>query len=242
MLAGRSGETATLLFRAAAAVAVLLTTALAIRLARRKAFAAAFIGLNPLLAIQFAGGGHNDALMVAALLGALLLFERRSDAAGGALWIAAAAIKIVALPLLALRLARARRAMFAGAITAAVGIALASTLVFGAAWLSALGSIANRHAAASIPAQLAAAGLGKPVAFGLADAALLAGAAWLTVEALRGRQRLALGACILLVTTPWLLPWYAIWPTALAAVEEDALAQIVALSLSAYLLPDRVPV
>ena len=42
-------------------------------------------------------------------------------------------------------------------------------------------------------------------------------------------------------TTPWLLPWYATWPVVLAAVEEDAVAQVLALGLAVYLLPDRVP-
>jgi hypothetical protein len=39
----------------------------------------------------------------------------------------------------------------------------------------------------------------------------------------------------------WLLPWYATWPIALAAVEEDAAAQILAVAGAAYLLPARVP-
>jgi hypothetical protein len=31
------------------------------------------------------------------------------------------------------------------------------------------------------------------------------------------------------------------WPVALAAAEDDVTAQVLALALSAYLLPDRVP-
>jgi hypothetical protein len=37
------------------------------------------------------------------------------------------------------------------------------------------------------------------------------------------------------------LPWYASWPVALAAVEEDAAAQVLALAVAAYLLTARVP-
>jgi hypothetical protein len=37
------------------------------------------------------------------------------------------------------------------------------------------------------------------------------------------------------------LPWYSTWPVALAAVEEDAAAQIAAIGLAAYFLPDRIP-
>jgi hypothetical protein len=46
---------------------------------------------------------------------------------------------------------------------------------------------------------------------------------------------------LLVLTTPWLLPWYATWPIALAAVEDDAAAQILAVAVAAYLLPARVP-
>jgi hypothetical protein len=44
-----------------------------------------------------------------------------------------------------------------------------------------------------------------------------------------------------LLTSPWVLPWYSTWPVALAAVGDDVLAQVVALALVAYLLPDRIP-
>jgi hypothetical protein len=46
----------------------------------------------------------------------------------------------------------------------------------------------------------------------------------------------------LLVATPWLVPWYAVWPVSLAAFEDDdPLARGLALVLSAYLLRDAVP-
>ena len=44
----------------------------------------------------------------------------------------------------------------------------------------------------------------------------------------------------MLVTTPWLVPWYAVWAVPLAAAEEDRKAQIVALALCAYLLPQTI--
>jgi hypothetical protein len=60
-------------------------------------------------------------------------------------------------------------------------------------------------------------------------------------EASLGRARLALTAGLLLVTTSWLLPWYAVWAVPLAAVEEDRAARWLALGMSAYLLRDAVP-
>jgi hypothetical protein len=71
--------------------------------------------------------------------------------------------------------------------------------------------------------------------------ALAAGAFWLGRQALRGRPRLALGASLLILTSPWILPWYATWPVALASLEEDGAGQVVALGRAAYLLPARIP-
>jgi hypothetical protein len=65
---------------------------------------------------------------------------------------------------------------------------------------------------------------------------------WLLRQAWRGRARLALAAGLLLVATPWLVPWYAVWPVSLAAFDEDdRLARGLALVMSAYLLRDAVP-
>lgn len=77
-----SPEGTILAFKAVAGVAVALTaglTALACRAWRpeRSALAAAVVGLNPVLVVHTAGGGHNDALLAVALGGALLLGSRR---------------------------------------------------------------------------------------------------------------------------------------------------------------------
>jgi hypothetical protein len=51
-----------------------------------------------------------------------------------------------------------------------------------------------------------------------------------------GRARLSLAATALCLTSSLLRPWYALWPLALAAIEEDEPAAFVAIALSAYLL------
>ena len=241
VVAGTSRETATFLFRFLAAGAVVAAALLAASLASRKAFAVAFIGWNPLLALDFGGGGHNDAWMIVALLVALALIARRRDVAAGSAWVLAGAIKLPALLLMPLGLFGARRRVVAGSVAATLTLALVTTMSFGTAWLSVFASLATREAAFSIPSRLAQLGLGETVAFSLARVVLVAGALWLAVEALRGRARLALAASLLLVTSPWILPRYAVWPVALAATEDDVLAQVVAIALAAYLLPDRVP-
>lgn len=238
---GRSAESTELAFRAIAAGAGIAATALAAMIARRKAFAAAFLGWNPLVALSFAGGGHNDAWMLALLLAALALVARRRDLEGGILWMLAAAIKAPALALLLLELLRSRRGVWIGAGLAALVGAAASTAVFGTAWLTAAAQLQGREARVSLPARLEQLGVAGGVAHALAYAVLAGGGLWLARRARRGRSSLALGASLLVVSSAWVLPWYATWPLALAAVEEDALAQAVALGLAVYLLPDRIP-
>jgi hypothetical protein len=240
-VSGSSRSTAAFLFRAAAALAVVSTALLAARIASRKAFAAALVGWNPLFALHFAGGGHNDALMVLGMVAALALARRDSGTAAGSLWVAAAAIKSIALLLLPLALLRSRRAFWIGAGAAAAVVAVGSSLAFGDAWLAGLGGLKPREAGYSIPSRLDQLGLGELGTTWIPRIALAATAIWLGLQALRGRTRLGLMAGVLLVTTPWILPWYAIWPIGLAAAEEDGAAQVLGVCLAGYLLADRVP-
>ncbi len=64
---------------------------------------------------------------------------------------------------------------------------------------------------------------------------------WLLREAWRGRARLGLAAGLLLLATPYLVPWYAVWVVPLAAAEEDRAAQGLALVLCAYMLRQTIP-
>jgi alpha-1,6-mannosyltransferase len=240
-IAGRSAETAALAFRLIAALAAIAMTLLAAIVARRKAFAAAFVGWNPVVALSFAGGGHNDVWMLVLMLGALALAASSRPAAAGVVWIFAAAVKAPALILLPLYLIHARRALWLAAAGAGCALGVAATVVFGWAWLTASLALGGHEARYGLPARLEQLGTPELAAHALADLALAGGALWLAGQALRGRTRLALGACLLVLTSPWVLPWYATWPIALAAVEEDTVAQLLALGLAAYLLPDRIP-
>jgi hypothetical protein len=240
--AHRSAERASLLFRIGAAVASIGAMVLAaLIVAQRKAYAAAFVGWNPVLAVSFAGGGHNDALMLVLIVAALALVARRRDAAGGALWIMAGAIKAPALAILLLQLLRSRRGVWAGAALAAATITVIAIAAFGTSWLTAIWQSNQREAGYGLPSRLEQSGIPEGIAHALAYVALAAGGLWLARQAVRGRPRLALGAALLVLTSPWVLPWYSTWPIVLAAVEEDLVAQVVALGLVAYLLPDRIP-
>ena len=46
---------------------------------------------------------------------------------------------------------------------------------------------------------------------------------------------------LLLLAAPWLVVWYLAWPVSLAGAEEDRTAQWLTIALSAYLLPQAIP-
>ena len=237
---GGSAETNAFVYRLLAAAGMLVLVAVAAAAAPRPAFAAAFVGWNPLLALNFAGGGHNDVWTVIFLVGALALAARGRASLSGASWALAAGLKWAPLALLPLSLLARRRE----ALRTAVSFALATGLIaagafalFGTAWLTALLPFAHRHAAYAIPSRLT--GLGLPAWLALVP--LLVAVPWLVRSARRGRPRLGVASILMLCASPWVLPWYAVWVVPLAAVEEDGLAWVLALAVSAYLLPDRVP-
>jgi hypothetical protein len=246
---GDSPDIAAWLYRGLAAAAMIALVLLAACLSSRPAFAAAFVGWNPLLAVHFAGGGHNDAWMMAFVLAALALAASGRRVLAGVAWAAAIAIKWVPLLFLPLRLLEARRTGrridHRGLAVAAVVIVAIATWRYGLSWLGAAGPLATNlaedRAKYAIPVRIGSLGLPEGavvIAFALA---FVVAYTWLLREAWRGRARLALTACFLLVCTSWLVPWYAVWAVPLAAIEEDRTARVLALALSAYLLRDAVP-
>ena len=108
LVSGSSAAAAAWIFKVLAAVGVLACVVLAARLARDRPYAAAFVGWNPLLAIHFAGGGHNDALLMALTLGALVLAAAGRRGLAGAAWALAVLIKWIPLVFFALRALEAR--------------------------------------------------------------------------------------------------------------------------------------
>src|SRR5262245_17499362 len=239
-VSGRSPETSSFLYRLLGACGMLALAAVAAGAASHRAFALAFVGWNPLLALQFAGGGHNDVWLACFLAAALALAARGRGVLSGVSWAVAAGVKWLPLVLLPLSLAARREGALrvaAGFAVAAAAICASAFALFGTAWIGALLPLANRHSAYAIPSRLAEVGLPG----WLALVPLAIGLPWLATAAARGRPRLALGTLLMLFATPWLLPWYAVWAVSLAAMEEDALACTLALALSAYLLPDRLP-
>ena len=248
LVSGSSAAAAAWIFKVLAALGLLGCTVLAARLARDKALAAALVGWNPLFAIHFAGGGHNDSLLMAATLAALALAAAGRRQLAGAAWALAILVKWIPLVFFTLRALAARASRrpvghLGFALTAGVVLALA-TWRYGFDWLRSAGPLARNveeQSSYALPHRLEQLGLPHDLTLALAALALVAGLTWLAREAWRGNVRLGLAGCLLLATTPWLTPWYAIWALPLAAAEDDRSAQLIALAFCAYLLPQAIP-
>ncbi|HSC91125.1 MAG TPA: glycosyltransferase 87 family protein [Gaiellaceae bacterium] len=241
LVAGRSEEVAAWTFKLLAAAAMTAAALLAARLAERKTLALALAGWNPVLAVHAAGGGHNDAWVGALVLAALALAASGRRRLAGAAWALAALVKWVPLVFLVLRgleaRAAGRRVSHAGFAVTAVLVAGAATVLWGLGWLGALGPLAENVAqetSYALPARLGLPGWVGVAAFALAFL-------WLARQALAGRARLGLAAVLLLLTTPYLTPWYLAWTVPLAAAEEDRTARVLAVALSLYLVPQTIP-
>jgi len=248
LVSGSSATAAAWIFKILAAASVLACAVLAARLAKDRPAAAALVGWNPLFAVHFAGGGHNDALLAALALGALLLASTGRRGLAGAAWAGAVLLKWIPVLFLALRALEARATGrridhrgFAAAGFVLLGLA---TWRYGFDWVRAFGPLARNaegQTSYALPHRVEQLGVPHAVALGLAALVLVIGLAWLGREAMRGRARLGLSACLLLATTPWLAPWYAIWALPLAAAEDDRRAQLIAIGFCAYLLPQTIP-
>jgi hypothetical protein len=247
--AASSADAAAWLFKSLAALAMVGAVALAAMLARRRAFAIAFVGWNPLLALHFAGGGHNDAWMALLVMAALALAAGGRRQWAGVAWVGAIFVKWIAVIFLPLRALEARatgrRVGHVGFAVAALVVAAAASVQFGWHWLEAFGPLArnaNRETQFALPHRLKELGVPHDLALGLFAAAFAAGYLWLLRQAWRGRARLGLAACLLLCASPYLVPWYAVWALPVAAAEDDPPAHWLAVAISAYLLRQRVPI
>jgi len=248
LVSGSSAAAAAWIFKILAAASVLACAVLAARLAKDRPAAAALVGWNPLFAVHFAGGGHNDALLAALALGALLLASTGRRGLAGAAWAGAILLKWIPVLFLALRALEARatgrRVDHRGFAAAGLVLLGLATWRYGFDWVRAFGPLARNaegQTSYALPHRVEQLGVPHAVALGLAALALVIGLAWLGREAMRGRARLGLSACLLLATTPWLAPWYAIWALPLAAAEDDRRAQLIAIGFCAYLLPQTIP-
>lgn len=210
-----------------------------------RAFAVVFAGWNPVLPLQFAGGGHNDTLMMALPVAGVALLTAGRARLGAALWPLGVGVKwlpLLALPLVA---AKHRRAFgWLGLAVSGLVVAAVATAAYGVDWVRAATPISSqlrRASSTSIPYYVERF-TGIPQ-FRVTEvlAVLFAGAyLWLLREAWRGRTRVGLTLGLFCLSVSWLPAWYVAWPVSFAAVERDRAARWLALGLTAWLLRDAV--
>jgi hypothetical protein len=239
---------------------VLLTRRCARVLGRDPQLATLAVGLNPLVLVHVVGGAHNDALVMALVMGAItVMLVSAREWISGALGAAAAAVKLsagLALPFLVLG-GRRRVAVLAGTAVTGIAVLAAGLAAFGLETFDAIGLIGEnqeRTSRWSIPQRTAD-----------AIALVFGGDASRIVDFTRGAFALAflgllvllLRRCLhsrgswvegfgwatlgLLVASAWLVPWYAIWLVPLAAIAGSPGLWAATLALCAYMLVIAVP-
>jgi alpha-1,6-mannosyltransferase len=228
-------------YKAIAAVASLVTVAVVWNAARWRGVnpvkAAALVGLNPLTVIYGVGGGHNDLLMLAAMVAGLYAILQHQDRAGGGLLTVATGIKLTAGLLLPFAIAggairrTGRRDIVVG-IGVVGGLVLAmSFALFGTgplhlpATIRLSQSLGDWHSIPGfITSRLGLGTVGHVTGVVLAVAFVI-GTALLVRRVWRGQLDWIDGAgwatVAMLATASSLLPWYAAWLMPLAALGTD---------------------
>ena len=257
VLAPLSIAASVLAYKAIAALASLAMVALVWNAARWRGVdpvkAAALVGLNPLLVIYGAGGGHNDLIMLAAsMAGVYALVQRRNRPGGGLLaagtWIKLTGALLVPFALLGEpgKRLRGRREILIGAGALTAGVALASAVLFGTGPLHLPAAIVQNQRDGdwhSIPGFIANV-VGLPTVghiFGIVLAcAFVAVCVWLLVRVRRGQLDWLDGAAwatlAMLMTASSLVPWYVSWLLPLAALSKDQRLRRTAVVLSGVIL------
>jgi hypothetical protein len=230
--------------------------ALVWRVAQRRnldpARALLFVGLNPLLLAYGVGGAHNDFLLLALALGAVLFALEERAVPAGALGLLAVGVKApagVLLPFLLLATRSPRRAL-GGALAGGAALLVLAFAVFGREALGFVGQIREQQqfvATESVPNRVAtllgfdALPAGLRLLFGLAFAGSVAALLWATW---RGRIDWLTAAgwatLALLLSTAWLVPWYVVWVLPLAAVARDPRLRGATLLFCVYVVATRV--
>jgi alpha-1,6-mannosyltransferase len=230
--------------------AVALTASAARRMGRSAKAAAAFVGLNPVLLELATGGAHNDTLVLLALAGALALAAGSAPRlrASAAVLVAGVGVKASAglvIPFVALAPPawRERGRVAASAVGAFALLAVVGVLGFGAHAFGFLGALNEQQqlvATHSIPAETAR-------LFGLSGVpgwwrhlwlgvflVVLVYTLWRTARGADWRTMAGWATLALLLSTAWLLPWYAIWVLPLAALADSRRLRAATLAFCAY--------
>lgn len=225
---------------------------------RSPAAAAAFFGLNPLLLVFAVGGAHNDMITLLLLAAALALAAGSSPRFRAAAWPLAVAVgcKVSAgllLPFIVLapRSAKERLKVLINAASGLLAVLVIGAVGFGLNLTGFAVPIAEEQqqiAVHSIPAETArllSLG-GTPLwwryLFLAGFVCVVLVCLWRTARGWDWRLAAGWSTLALVVSTAWLLPWYAVWALPLAAVSPNRKLRVAVLIFCAYAVTIRLPV
>lgn len=225
-------------YKAIAAVSCLVTVVAVWNAARWRGVdpvkATALVGLNPLTVVYGIGGGHNDLLMLAAMITGVYAILQHRDRAGGGLLTLATGIKLTGGILLPFAIAggavrrKGRRDIVIGTVIGSALLLAVSFILFGTGPLSLPSTIQQSQSEGdwhSIPgfitSRLGLGTIGHVTGLFLAIICV-AVCCWLVVRVWKRKLDWIDGAgwatLAMLVTASSLLPWYMAWLMPLAAL------------------------
>jgi alpha-1,6-mannosyltransferase len=243
LLAPLSVAASVVAYKAVAAVASLAIVALIWKASRLRGVnpvrSVALVGLNPLLVVYGVGGGHNDLLMLLALVAGVYAILAGRERLGGGMTVLAIGIKLTAGLMLPFAIAARgphrgasrRRNLLLGAGAGVTLIAALSYALYGAGALNVLSTVRQSQSEGnwdSIPGFISTrpgmVTVGHVVGYGLA-AAFVGVSIWLLRRVWRGEIDWIAAAgwstAAMLVAASSLLPWYVAWLLPLAALGND---------------------
>ena len=242
-------------YKSIAAISILIIVALIWKAARLRGLnpvkAVAIVGLNPVILVYGVGGGHNDLLMLAFLVGGIYMLLEHRERMSGALIVVAVAVKLTGGLIGPFALARnsgrrdgarARRDILAGAGLAAAVIAVFAFALFGfgplhlAETLTKTQDQGNWQSVPRVVATLLGFGnLGVAVELGLV-AAFMACFLWLLWRVWNGRLDWLTAAgwatIALLITAGSMVPWYVTWLLPITALSSDRRLRVAAILMT----------
>jgi alpha-1,6-mannosyltransferase len=264
VLAPLSVAASVLAYKSLAALASLMIVWLVWNAARVRGLdrvrAVALVGLNPLLVIYGVGGGHNDLLMLAALMGGVYMTLARRERLGGGLAVVAIAIKLTAVVPACFAAAAAagaagaagrrggpaRRDFALGAGVTALLLAGLSFAFFGTGSINLFSTVRLSQSEGdwhSIPGFIST-GLGLPPVGHVVGVLLALALVFYCLKLLRRVWRgeldwidgAAWAMVATLATASSLLPWYVAWLLPLAALGTDRRLYKAALVMTGVIL------
>ncbi len=217
-------------------------------LGRDPRVALVFVAFNPIYLVYGIGGFHNDFFMLVPSLGAIALLLAQRDRGAGAVLMLAVFVKFTAILLLPFLLVAVlpdrRRALhiLTGALAGAVPLIVLSVALFGVSLpnLQDQSTLLTWFSVPNVVGLLLGSG-GSPALLRLFDVGVVIA----VIVLLRRRgdwiARAGWATLALIASLAWLMPWYVIWLSPLAALGASPRLRRASLALTVFLVLSFVP-